>query len=166
MTNQQTEFKQMPGFSKYEISRTGLIRNIATKQLVSTDITGRKVRLYNDNATRETINVHEMKDKVFPVKSVTPPVEKQKKAIKEVSDRTKAQAKNLRNESSVTDETIVPERTGSVEKQTTSVRVNVDKELSSPKVQLILKKDMKITYKIWHLHKLGYSVLQIVNILA
>lgn len=59
------QFKPIPGFSKYEISEDGIIRNIKTKDKLTSDVI-RKIRLINDEGDRKTVNADEIiKDIVF-----------------------------------------------------------------------------------------------------
>jgi len=61
----EQQFKTIPGFSKYEISADGIIRNIKTKDKLTSDVI-RKIRLINDEGERKTVNADEaVKEVVF-----------------------------------------------------------------------------------------------------
>ena len=76
------DFKKVKGYSKYEISSTGLIRNASTKSLLPSEAGG--YRVYNDNNERELLQKEALADlfKNAPVAKATaieaptlPPVE-------------------------------------------------------------------------------------------
>jgi hypothetical protein len=54
-------FNLIKGFSKYEISETGIIRNVKTKMIVSKENDGKNVRMINDAGERKSVKVSDLK---------------------------------------------------------------------------------------------------------
>jgi predicted XRE-type DNA-binding protein len=54
-------FNLIKGFTKYEISETGIIRNVKTKMIVSKENDGKNVRMINDEGERKSVKVSDLK---------------------------------------------------------------------------------------------------------
>lgn len=87
-----SNFKTVPGFPKYEMSEIGLIRSIKTKSVVKPDNKGRTARLYDNKGERITINVAEVKEKLFSGNEIED-IQEAKLVAKKKADKTPKEKK-------------------------------------------------------------------------
>lgn len=73
-----SNFKTIPGYSNYEISEIGLIRNVKTKSVVKTENKGLSVRLFNDKKKRITCKVSEIKNSAWGKTEILQEITKEK----------------------------------------------------------------------------------------
>jgi len=90
-------FNLIKGFTKYEISETGIIRNVKTKMIVSKENDGKNVRMISDAGERKSVKVSDLK--AVEVKKATKHVAEKstKAASKKKGKISKEQAEEIRS---------------------------------------------------------------------
>jgi len=86
-------FRLIQGFSKYEISETGIIRNVKTKMIVTKEQGGTTCRMIDDSGVRKSVKISEIK--AAGVSAAAPKKEAKKeitatKAPKKVKEKKEA----------------------------------------------------------------------------
>ena len=79
-------FKLIQGFTKYEISDTGIIRNVKTKMIVSKEKDGKTCRMIDDQGKRRSV-------KIADIKTVEEKESSVKKAFDELKKATGTESK-------------------------------------------------------------------------